>query len=415
MNKTVISCCRRFLVFALVCAAAGCASTGTRSGPAAEVPARFKPLYSELDRELAGAEKTARALPDAGRACPVMAPSLYIASSYFGPAAPGTARWKDIMSALDGFQALGANAVSLMISFPDLTSENKDPAPLLKFYAALAAEVRARKMKLLVEHFVYPPSAPTRAGRFVAGLKTLPDPKEAFLNMQRTEIELILSRIKPDYLSVVSEPETLDRFLGFSIPADEYAQWLGALADDVAGSGVKGSARLGAGAGAWESGLYVPAFAKVKGLDYIDIHFYPLALGGENMFARFLDLADKVRAEDPSKEIVVSEAWLYKHGAAEPKGVFNTEAYGRDAYDFWAPLDARFLRLMASAGRKKGVSVIAPYFPQFFFTSGKYGPAAQPAWPAVMTAEWQSAIEAARSGQVSATGAAFRDIIGGCK
>ncbi len=407
---------RNFLLVALVCAAWGCAGVTPRSAgvvpaPVVGIPAGFKPLYAELDRELTAAEKTALALPGSGLTCPVMAPSLYMASSYFGPAEPGTPRWNDLLAALDGFQALGVGAVSVMISFPNLTAEVKDPEPLLKFYGALADELRARKMKLLVEHFVYLPSAPGREGKFVAGFKNRPDPKGDFLKLNGKEIELILSRIKPDYLSIVTEPVTFDRFLGFSISAVEYSQWLAGLA----GSVEKGATKIGAGAGAWEPEVYVSSFAKVKGLDYIDIHFYPLALGPSDIFTKFLELADRVKAEDPSKELVVSETWLYKHGADEPKGVFNTEDYGRNTYNFWAPLDARFLELMNTAGRKKGIALIAPYFPQYFFAYQKFDPAVIPVWPACVADEWQRAVAAAKGHAVSPAGTAFGIMLGGCK
>ena len=419
-RSTGLSLRRSFLLFVLVCAAAGCSSAGTRAGgpargPAAGVPARFAPLYSELDLQLAAAQTTALELPGAGQACPVMAPSLYPASSYFGPAEPGSDRWKDLMTALDGFQALGVNAVSLMVSFPDLTAEVKDPEPLLKSYGALAAELRARKMKLLVEHFVYPPWAPTREGKFVAGIKALPDPEGAFLDYKKKEINLILSRIKPDYLTIVTEPGTCDKFLGVSVSTEDYVQWLNGLLAELSASGAKGGTKLGAGAGAWEPERYVSAFTKIKGLDYVDIHFYPMKLGPEDLFAKFLRLADQIKADDPSKELVVSETWLYKHGADEPKGVFSAEAYGRNGYDFWAPLDARFLELINTVGKKKGLAVIAPYFPQFFFTAGKFDPAVAPDWPAGMTEEWRLALGAAGRGAVSPTGKAFGEMLGRCK
>ncbi len=408
---------RLCLLFILLGAAAGCSWVKPRpQGPGAEVPPRFRQLYSELDLELAGAEKSARAQKGPLHACPAMAPALFPASSYFGPAEPGTPRWEELMTELDGFQALGAGAVSIMISFPSLTPEVKDPELLLKFYAAMAAEVRARGMKLLVEHFVYPPSAPTKEGRFVAAIKTLPDPAGTFLDLKKKEILLILSRIKPDYLSVITEPETYDRFLGISIPAEDHVRWLNGLIGGLPGAGGKGGTKLGAGAGVWESGLYVPAFAKVTGLDYIDIHFYPLKLGSEELFPKFLDLIARVKAEDPAKELVVSETWLYKHSADEPKGAFSTEAYGRNAYDFWAPLDARFLELMNLAGEKNGISLVAPYFPQFFFAARQFEPAVpQPAWPASMTEEWRSAKDLMSGMAVTPAGKAFKEINRRCK
>lgn len=385
-----------------------CHALDNKSMQATETPAIFQPLYAELAQQLTDAESKVRSLADSQHKRPIMAPSLYLASSFFGPAEPGTERWQEIMTALDGFQALGVNAVSLMISFPDLTAELKDPEPLLHFYELLAAEVRRRNMKLLVEHFVYPPSAPTKEGKFVAALKNIANPKLSFLNWKKEEVKLILSRVKPDYFSLISEPETYDRFLGISITAEDYSRWLNDLIDELTSCNGKNGVKIGAGAGIWESEDYAQVFSRVKGLDYIDIHFYPLKLKSEDLVGKLLALIDQIKATDKSKEIVMSEMWLYKHGMDEAKGVFNTEAYGRNAYDFWVPLDIRFLELINEIARKKGISVISPYFPQFFFALGKYDPAIFVSWPASMLGEWKLAIEAILKHKLSPTGNSFK-------
>ncbi len=404
---------RRYLIVgALALAAAGCAALSGRRTPPA-VPAEFRPLYSELSGELGTAEKEVSALPGGG-GCALSAPALFPASSYFTQySAPGTPAWDGMLGMLDRLRALGAGGVSVMISFPDLTPEVRDPGPVLRFYEALAAEVRKRGMKLLVEQFVYPPSTPAPASRFVAGLKRQQDPERTFLDMKKRETELILARIRPDYLSVVTEPETNDRFLGFSIPPADYAAWLRDLLADVSAAGIKGGTRIGAGSGIWESPEYVDAFSKVKGLDYIDLHFYPLRLGTTDYTAALLAAMDRVKRADPAKGLVISEAWLYKHGAGEPGGVFDTEAYGRNAYGFWEPLDARFLSLLELIGRKEGVALITPYFPQYFFYSAGHDHAGRPAWPACLPGEWKMA-EAARPGEMTPLGLAYKKLRAGC-
>ncbi len=378
------------------------------------VPEKFRPLYAELDAELSAAEAAVAAMPDTGGARPLSAPGLYPASSYFtGLAAPGGAGWLRLTAMLDALRAAGAGGVSVMISLPDLTPEARDNAAVLDFYAALAAEVRKRGMKLLVEHFVYPPSGGPQ-GKFAAAIKASPDPRAAYLGFKRREAELVISRIRPDYFTAVSEPDTCARFLGFSVTADEYADWLRGLlaspAAAAAGSGVK----IGAGAGVWEDPAYPRAFAGVKGLAYVDLHFYPLKLGGEDLFARLLADIDAVRAVSPGLPVVISETWLYKHGAAEPKGVFDPEAYGRNPYSFWAPLDARFLALLFDLGRKRGIELISPYFAQYFFYAEDYSPdKPQAGWPASLLPEWRRAGAAASRGELTPLGRAFGRISGG--
>lgn len=396
----------------LALAAAGCASSAQRRA-AAPVPAEFGPLYSELSGELSAAEKEAAALPGGGP-CALSAPALFPASSYFTRyAAPGTPAWNAVLAMLDRLRSLGAGGVSVMISFPDLTPEASDPGPVLEFYSRLAAEVRKRHMLLLVEEFVYPPSAPTASGRFVAGLKDLPEPEKSFLDLKKRETELILARIRPDYLSVVTEPETNDSFLGFSISPDDYAGWLRGLVADALAAGIKGRTRIGAGSGVWEGPEYIDAFAAVKGLDYIDFHFYPLRLGDADYTAALLDAMGRVRKADPSKGLVMSETWLYKHGADEPGGVFDAAAYARNAYGFWEPLDARFLSLLELIGRKEGVELITPYFPQYFFYAADYDPARKPDWPACLPGEWKVA-ESSSARELTPLGRAYKELRAGC-
>lgn len=295
-----------------------------------------------------------------------------------------------------------------MISFPDLTPAVHDPEPLLHFYERLASELRRRQMKFLIECFVYPP-VPTSAGKYVMSLKNLPDPQAAYFKARKQEVKLLLSRLQPDYLTLISEPGTYDHFLGFSISAQDNARWLQELIADLPQkTGHK--TLLGAGAGVWEPEEYVQAFAQVKGLDYIDLHFYPLKLHSEDLLAQLLHEIEQVKATDPAKPCLLSETWLYKHGAEEPKGVFNKEAYGRNAYAFWTPLDIRFLKLMQALGRKEGLTLVAPYFPQYFFVQEAYDPEHPKDWPASLMPEWQRAIEAMQQREHSPLGQAFKAI-----
>ena len=93
-------------------------------------------------------------------------------------------------------------------------------------------------------------------------------------------------------------------------------------------------------------------------------------------------------------------------GAAEPPARFRA---------LYSELDARFLQLMNTVGRKKGISVIAPYFPQYFYIARKPDPAFIPDWPVGLAEEWRLAVEAIGARAFSPTGRAFRDLTGGCK
>jgi hypothetical protein len=85
--------------------------------------------------------------------------------------------------------------------------------------------------------------------------------------------------------------------------------------------------------------------------------FYPNILAGRG---------SKIRETRPNMRITMGETWLWKHGAEEPKETYK-EAYFRDNFSFWSPLDKQFLNLVMGIAQKENISVVVPYFSQYFF------------------------------------------------
>jgi hypothetical protein len=81
----------------------------------------------------------------------------------------------------------------------------------------------------------------------------------------------------------------------------------------------------------------------MPGLDYIDLHIYPM-----NTNAIYLDRALNyaVEARAAGKRVTVSESWLWKATPAELSNFLgDTEKImNRDVYSFWYPLDERFIQ-----------------------------------------------------------------------
>ena len=296
------------------------------------------------------------------------------------------------------------DGVATMIAAPFLTLGN--PKALLDVYRRVAAEVHARRMKLYVEHFVNPPFSPYALTSF----RDDPQGKRDFLAMMENEVSLIYTEIRPDYLSLVTEPETLRRWTHVSVSADEWATWLGDVAARLKHTNASPTTRLGAGAGTWESEDFVVAFAKQAALDYVDFHLYALNLNGDDQLAKLTALIRTVRTARPGIGITIGETWLYKHGAAEPRGMLNTDAYGRDNFGFWAPLDERFLQVLWGIAHTERIDVVVPYCSQYFFsyyTFGSVEASQLPAWPASIPASWNRALESIRKRELSATGKAI--------
>jgi hypothetical protein len=369
--------------------------------PGVTIPDQFRPLYKELDETL---RQDRQIYPyKKGTSRPLVAPNLLWASSIFGPAASDSQRWKDQLATLDAFEAMRMNAVHVMIAAPDLTID--DPAPLINFYQRLAKEIHARNMNLYVEHFVNPPFSP----HALKGLHDDPQGKKEFLEMMEKEVTLIYRDIKPDYLSLVTEPQTTDKLLHLSLSAEELASWLGKVTANLKSSGASPSTRLGAGAGTWEWEDFVLKFARQPNLDYIDIHLFGLKMNGEDQVAKLANLVRKIRETRPNMRITIGETWLWKHGAEEPKETYK-EAYFRDNFSFWSPLDEQFLNLVMGIAQKENISVVVPYFSQYFFNYYTFGDAESsklPPWPVSVGASWNKALESIRNHQLSSTGKAM--------
>jgi hypothetical protein len=374
--------------------------------PPAGVPDEFRALYQDLDNTLRQANASYPI--DRKLSLPLLAPSLYLAGSGYGPAAPDSRRWKDLLATLDAFQGMGMNGVSVMIAAPDLSLG--DPAPLLGFYQRLAAEIHARGMKLYVEHFVNPPFSP----HAFKDLKDTPQGRKEFLDLMEEEVTLIARQIRPDYLSLLTEPDTTMRWTRLAFSADELAKWVGAVATRLKGTNAIPGTLLGAGAGTWDSPEFVRKLALQRKLDYIDFHVYALKLGPEDEITKLIEAVHSIRQARPDMWITIGEAWLYKHAADEPKGMLSREAFFRDNFSFWSPLDQQFFRLLIGIAQKEKISVVAPYFSQYFFTYYSFGDEQSsklPQWPASVPASWEKALGAIYRRELSPTGKALRTLL----
>jgi hypothetical protein len=363
------------------------------------VPDQFRSLYRELDETL---RQGSQAYPfNRGAARPLGVPYLFISPAALRSPGSDSSAWRDLLATVDAFKAMRMDGVSVMIAAPFLTIG--DPKALIDIYQRIGAEVHARGMKLYVEHFVSPPFGPYA----LAGFRDDPQGKKDFLALMEKEVTLIYRDIRPDYLSLVTEPETLRRWTHLSVSADEWATWVGEVATHLKNSNASPGTRLGAGAGTWESADFVLKFAQQPALDYVDIHLYALNLNGDDQLERLRTLVHGVREARPSIGVTIGEAWLYKHGAAEPKGMMNTDAFARDNFSFWAPLDERFIELLWGIAQRERIAVVVPYFSQFFFSYYTFGTVESsqlPPWPASVPVSWNKALESIRNHQLSPTG-----------
>jgi hypothetical protein len=372
------------------------------------VPEEFRPLYQSLDETL---HQDRLLYPFVkGNPCPLVAPNLFLAASIFAPSLPDSQRWKDLLDTLDAYRAMKTNAVLVQIMAPDLTFG--DPGPLIDYYQRLAREVRARNMKLYVEHFVNIPFKANRPAnrKDREVLQNDPQGKQELLKILEQEVTLIYTEIKPDYLSVLTEPDaSIVQGLHLSFSAEELSDWVGKVATRLKSTGASPNTLLGAGATTVEPEEFVLKFVQQTSLDYIDLHLYFLKFKGEDQVSKFAMLVRKIRETRQDMKVTIGEAWLCKIGKEGPAATIQ-EAFFRDNFSFWGPLDEQFLGLLLGIAEKLDVSVVVPYFSQFFFTYYTFGDSDSsklPPWPGSVAVSWNRALESIRSHQVSTTGKAL--------
>jgi hypothetical protein len=272
------------------------------------------------------------------------------------------ARWDAALRELEALRRAGAQALALEICYPLLSPEFRDPRPLLEQYANFANQVRLRDMQLLVQHDALPPlSGMAETGRYYRGMT-----RQRFMRERYEEAKSIVLALRPDYLTLVPEPR--GAVAGVKLGVKDWRSYLRRATGDLKRDLGEAVPPLGAGLGLWDATATLESLAAVPGIDYIDLRFYPLAVGADDLLERLVTWPQRVRTIDPGKRIVLGGVWLYKGTASEPfKGVPNANVLAREAFGFWSPLDVKFLRAAAQAARASGVELITVSRPRYFF------------------------------------------------
>jgi hypothetical protein len=383
------------LIAVMLCAAA------TAQG----VPKKYQTLYRQLDGELAAFDlnvPTARA----GKP-PIRAAALNSADCHRGEILLESATREITLRELDALKNLGAEGIVLHVCYPLLTPQFRDPQPFIDYYTNIANEVRTRNLKLLIEHGTLQPAlVATDVRPYYVKLT-----KPRFMRERYAELKTILVALQPDYVTLVSEPSTQNA--GLKLTVKDWRSYVARSVDMLAEQLGSFPTLLGAGSATSEDISYVEAFSSISGLHYIDLHWYPVSSVATDSLQRILSWPDRIRAIDPAKQIVMSEVWLYKLTAGEKwSGTIGPDIRARDVYEFWAPLDQKFLRIAGRAARAKNTEWIAASSSRCFFSYLDYNDPLTFRMNArqLIDLAGQRAYSAILNNQITETGAAFREM-----
>jgi len=386
----------------IACARPGTAPPPPPSPIGTEAPApppEYASTYRALSASLDAWERTLATKQ--ATSAPVFGAHVLVANGDRGTDVLSPSVMPLVDAELDRLKELGVRGATVTISFPLLNADQPRAADIASFYETVAAHVRARGMTFTVEqHIAFSGTVFSDVQFDFSSL-----PFDRFVELDRAMAQTIIDRTHPDHLSVLSEPDTFVRLTGYKqagTPAGAAA-----MVERIIGGLRRGSTKVGAGVGAWlpNSKEYAAAMAGIS-TDYVSLHMYPLT----DATARLAQaVADAAKAR--GKPLVIDEAWIYKMGPGEPAAADfeqTTEYFRRDLFSFWAPIDARFLRLVAEFARQNDVAYVAPFWTTYFWSYVDHSPSTKDlSYPKLAQLANQGVMKALRDGTYTSTGRAY--------
>lgn len=393
---------------------AGLASAGHAAAAptltAQAVPPSYADLYAALSSRLASFETTVATRWNGTRSNVAFSAELLTANANRGTALLNASAYSGVQLELSRYAAMGLKAVTVSLGFPIL-----DPAffanvseyqGFLAFYKRLAADVHADGMKLVIDAAVlFPTYADLPVAAYYANLTY------AEYIQRRVAMTVLTAReLAPDWLAFGEEPDTEQSITGQPVNSPTaYTAFANAVTANVTAAGL--TVPIGAGVGTWHPAWrgFAAAYAANTSLAFVDVHVYPV---NYDLLTRLWDIADLVHAG--GKAVGIGEAWLYKARDSElSSGVYFDSIFQRDAYDFWAPLDGRFLADLVNYSHAESLAFLSPYWSKFLHAYLSYATAASMTYAQETQASNYAAYQAMLAGRLSPSGTTYVAAING--
>jgi hypothetical protein len=350
----------------------GC--TQENNSPENSIPAEFSSLYSFLESTLNTFKSNLNQEWDGAKYYNfIPGVQLAVANANRGEALLTESAKIGNLLFLDRFVELGIKGVTVNIGYPILLPDFSNSSQYLEFYKWLANEIRKRGIKLIVESGIIFRESEYSSLNIGVYYDNLADWNHYFWG-RRIMAHTIVSEIKPDFLSIGNEQSVEEGIIGLPNPSGLsepyftpyiYSEYIKYVLDGLDKNGVL----LGAGSGTWDDPEFVKAFVKIKELDYIDLHVYPIT---HDCLERGVELAEI--AKENGKMVISTECWLYKATSQEVEagGVTRLNIFSRDVFDFWIPLDEKFHEVFVLLAHAKQFEYIAPFWIRHYFAYLKY-------------------------------------------
>src|SRR5580704_6633987 len=315
------------------------------AGTPPPVPPSFQSLYTSLDNYLVSFNNTISSQWNGTTYPVIFTANLADANANAGPGIINSASVAGIQAQLQELKAMGVKGVTVEVGFPMLYepffSSQSQYQQFVAFYQSLAASVRALGLKLIVENEVLL-NDPVTDGWNVA-------PFYASLNWTQYQAAraqtavTIAQTMHPDYMVVVEEPDTEATMTGQTEAGTVAGATsnLSGILSALQAAGVSG-VQFGAGVGTWLAGYqqFIQNFLALP-VNFIDMHVLTV---NYNYLPNALSIANLAAAA--GKPVTITQSWLHKEADSELDVLSNDQILARNAFSFWAPLDAYFIQTM---------------------------------------------------------------------
>lgn len=379
-----------------------------------EVPKEYASLYKKLDQKLNAFDKNVSAKWNGVKHPVDFSAGLFTANSNNGEALLTKENYEATIMIIDRLQSLGVKGVAVELNFPLLTPgflEEQKRQDYLNFYKKIAQEVKNRGLKLSIESVtIFPNFSALPVSPYYKTLSF-----EQYKQARLETLKVIVSELKPDYLTVGNEPDTEAANSGQKQlkNVNKYVDMINFFVRELKKSGIQ-DIKLGAGLGTWLKNYqtFTKKLAKDTNLDFIDIHIYPV---DGDFLDRALTISDI--AKKYGKGLGLHEAWMYKWQEREGlKGggiAASASIYARDVYSFWQPLDKKFLGDLVKLAHYKQFDYISPFWSNYFFAYFEYKDIKNTPESKLLNEALKAGIANAQAGKITETGLFYKELIGG--
>ena len=337
------------------------------SGPA-EVPAEYADLYAALDARLRAANAYIGQRWAGERHDVIFSAELLAANGNQGETLLREQQKQAVTVYLDRLVYAGARGVKVAIKYPLLVQGFPRSAEYVEFFRWVGGEIRRRNLKMLAQMtpiFRDPTFSQVPIAPYYAGLTW-----ERYKREKRQHLETLIREIRPEYVTIENEPGTASANTGLRFTPETMADVLTSVLGGLDKQGVL----LGAGTGTWDELVYLQALARIPGLDYLDIHIYPI--NRDFLVDRAFRMGEVARRS--GKRLVLGEAWLYKARDSDLGSAPVAAAaalFARDVYGFWEPLDVQFIETMGRLSHHLRIDFTSFFWSRHFYGYAEYSAA----------------------------------------